>query len=142
MGGELSFKVSIAPIVVADETELKRQVNDLAELVSRQNRYLMQRLGPAIIPPLYDTRLTYRDDPWGPGAQHFPNALECLQAGVVNCRGAVPYRLAQLRLAHPDQHFAVHSYVRRTNAGLLIHLQILMPHGPIEDPSRFLRRSV
>lgn len=139
--GDLRFVIALSPIVVADVGELQRQVADLAELVTRQNRFLMRRLGRKRIPPLYETQLFYRDDPWEADAQHMPNALECLAAGFVNCRGAVPYRLAQLREDHPDQLFSVHTYPRRLRSGdVLIHLQINMPGGVIEDPSRFLRK--
>lgn len=138
--GDLRFVIAIPPIVVSDVAELQRQIADLAELVTRQNRFLMRRLGRKRIPPLYESNLSYRDDPWSGGAQHMPNALECLADGVVNCRGAVPYRLAQLREDHPDQLFSVRTYPRQVRgSGVLIHLQINMPGGAVEDPSRFLR---
>jgi hypothetical protein len=139
--GDLRFVVDVPPMVVADVTELQRQVADLAELVARQNRYLLRALGQKRIPPLYDSGLVYRSDPWGPEFQHVPNALTCLERGWVDCKGAVPYRLAQLREEHPDQLFGVHTYPRRVGGDLLIHQQIRLPGGTLEDPSRFLRQA-
>lgn len=139
-GGELHFVVVLPPAVTADAAELQREIADLVEFVTRQNRWLMRRLGKQQIPPLYDSGLRYRRDPWGPSIQQIPNALTVLHRRFIDCKGAVPYRLAELREQYPSQHFAVHAYPRLHAGELMIHLQIRKPDGSIEDPSRYLHQ--
>jgi hypothetical protein len=126
--------------VLRDVPELQRQVADLAEFVARQNRYLMRKLGRRRIPPLYSSGVVYRLDPdeWGASFQHFPDAETVIARGWTDCKGAVPYLLADLREAHPEQLFSVHTYPRRSGKDVTIHLQVRLPSGEIEDPSRLL----
>jgi hypothetical protein len=121
-----------------DGDELQREVADLVELVARQNRYLMRR-GARRIPPLYDSGVVYRQDPWDPRFQHFPGVLTILERGYSDCKGLVPWRLAELRQAHPERLYAVRVYPRRRPDGIELHLQI---EGPdfVEDPSRLLHQ--
>ncbi len=126
--------------ILLDSVELERQIADVVELVARQNRYLMRKLGKRRIPPLYDSGVLYRVDPWDPSFQHFPDCLTVLERRFADCKGLVPYRLAELREAHPEQFFAVRVYPRRTQQrGYEWHLQVEKPDG-IEDPSRLLHQ--
>jgi len=130
---------AIDPVVLADPAELQREVTDLVELVARQNRYLMRKLGKRRIPPLYDSGVLYRQDPWDPSFQHFPGCLTVLERRFADCKGLVPYRIAELREAHPDRVYSVRVYPRRRADGVELHLQI---EGAdfVEDPSRLLHQ--
>jgi hypothetical protein len=140
--------LAISDVVLRDVVELQRQVAAMAELVATQNTYLIRKLGRRRIPPLYDSSVVYRVDPaeWDAvadklgGVLFFPSADEVIRRGWVDCKGAVPYRLADLRLEHPTLNFGVHTYPRRHGRDVLIHLQVLLPTGEIEDPSRLLHQ--
>lgn len=132
--------VGMDPVLLSDARALQQQVAELAEFVARQNRYLIRTLGRRRIPPLYDSGIVYRTDPWDPGFQHFPDCLTALKRGYIDCKGAVPYRLADLREEFPDQHFYVHVYPRRFRGATTLHLQVGKPNGEIEDPSRLLHQ--
>ena len=159
--------VTLDPLILADGDELQREVADLVELVARQNAYLMRRLGPRRIPPLYQSGVLYRLDPWNDAVaaqlslQHFPNCLEVLHRRFADCKGLVPYKLAELRVREPQKHFSVRTYLRKASDGLdgvrlpgrtrigaarapagdvLVHLQIQHPNGDVEDPSRLLHQ--
>jgi hypothetical protein len=126
--------------VLLDPDELQREIADVVELVARQNRFLVRKLGPRRIPPLYESGVLYRRDPWGSGLQHFPDCLTVIERGFADCKGLVPYRLAQLREEFPQQLFAVRVYPRRLPGGEFEwHLQVQKPDG-IEDPSRLLHQ--
>lgn len=140
--------LAMDPLILADSAELQRQVAEVVELVARQNRYLMRKLGRRRIPRLYDSGVVYRVDPWDSQLQHFPDCVTVVRRRFADCKGLVPYRLAELREEHPDQHFAVHIYPRKA-AGFgdgvatptdLLHLQVRLPSGEIEDPSRLLHQ--
>jgi hypothetical protein len=142
--------VAMDPIVLADIELLQEQVAELVEFVSRQNRSLMRKLGKRI-PPLYDSGVLYREDPWDPGYQHFADCVTVLRRGYGDCKSLVPWRLAGLREERPSEHFAAHVYPRRAPRGSprdgvrvadewIIHVQVRMPDGLIEDPSRMLHQ--
>ncbi len=140
--------LGISDTVLRDTAELQRQAAAIAELVASQNVYLIRKLGRRRIPPLYDSGVVYRVDPqeWDPvadklgGVLYFPTAEDIVAQGWCDCKGAVPYRLADLRLEHPTLNFAVHTYPRRNGRDVLIHLQVMLPTGEIEDPSRLLHQ--
>lgn len=127
------------------ERELREEIGDIAEMVARQNARFIRKFGRRRIPRLYDAGLPYREDPWGPEFQHFPHALTLIRRGYVDCKGAVPWLLADLREEYPHEQFSVHAYVRRLPGNKLdVHLQIKKPpslDGVIVDPSRLLQRS-
>jgi hypothetical protein len=127
------------PAVIGDLDELQREVADLVELVARQNRFLMRKLGRTRIPPLYESGVLYRPDPWDPRFQHFPGCLTVLERGYTDCKGLVPYRLAELREAHPDRPYSVRVYPRRRQGGVELHLQV-EGRDFVEDPSRLLHQ--
>lgn len=144
MARGLRWVVGVSDAVLSDLAELQRQAAALAELVATQNVFLIRKLGRRRIPPLYSSGVVYRFDPeeWEHPTlqlQYFPDALQVVTQGFVDCKGAVPFRLADLRLERPTENFAVYAYPRRTPHGMLIHLQVRLPSGEIEDPSRFLQ---
>jgi hypothetical protein len=134
--------LAMGEAVLRDVAELQRQVADVAEFVARQNAYLIRKLGRRRIPPIFGSGVLYRLDPeeWGGSFQHFPDAATVLERGWTDCKGAVPYRLADLREQYPAENFAVHTYPRRNGKDTLIHLQVRLPTGEIEDPSRLLHQ--
>lgn len=153
MAGELRFVLGVSDAIataaaVSDARELQRLVSIAAELVASQNSYLIRKLGRRRIPPLYSSGVLYRQDPpeWDssmPGGARFlymPTADEIVRQGWTDCKGAVPYRLADLRLENPHLNYGVHTYVRRNGRDLMVHLQVSMPTGEIEDPSRLLQQ--
>ena len=133
--------LAMDPAVLGDAEALQEQVAELVEFVARQNRYLIRRFGRRRIPPLYDSGVLYRVDPWDDAFQHFADCLTVLQRGYSDCKSLVPYRLADLREENPHEHYSAHVYPRRLRTGgTCLHVQVRMPDGQIEDPSRFLHQ--
>lgn len=139
----LRFVLGVSETVASDLSELQRLVRATAELTASQNSYLIRKLGRRRIPRLYDSGVVYRFDPkeWDPRLLYFPTCEEIVARRWVDCKGAVPYLLADLRLENPALNYAVHTYPRRVpGVGTMIHLQVVMPNGEIEDPSRLLHQ--
>lgn len=144
MAGEgLRFVLGVSESIARDLTELQRLVRATAELTASQNSYLIRKLGRKRIPRLYDSGVVYRFDPkeWDPRLLYFPTCEEIIARRWVDCKGAVPFLLADLRLENPAGNYGVHTYPRQVpGVGVLIHLQLSMPDGQIEDPSRLLHQ--
>jgi hypothetical protein len=138
----MRWVLGISSTALRDVKELQRQAAAVAELVASQNQYLIRRLGRSRIPPLYKSGVLYRTDPseWDPQFQYYPDAEAILRRGWTDCKGAVAYRLADLRVEYPTLNFGVHTYPRRRGKDVCIHLQVQLPDGQIEDPSRLLHQ--
>jgi len=137
-----------SPEVVALQTRFH-----LAGIV-RQNRWLMHR-NPRI-PPLYQSGVKFRLEPWATQVQHFANCLEVLDRGWGDCKMLSAYRLAELaeNAATPEigARYGLKIYWRihdrdPLHDGLgangrgemrIFHVQVRHPNGAIEDPSRML----
>lgn len=125
--------------------------------VVRINRWLMRKHGSRI-PPLYESGLRFRTEPWANDVQHCANCLEALERGWIDCKVAVCYRLAELQNAAPSPREAarygmkIYWRVHDTDAlhGALAqppgrklhvhHVQVRHPDKSIEDPSRLLHQ--
>lgn len=140
-------------MVLGDDRELQRQAAFLAELTASQNVYLIRKLGRRRIPPIYQSGVVYRADPveWDMPhpdlrVQYFPTADAAFERKWVDCKGAAPWRVADLRLenphrvANPESAYFCTTYVRRSRGQVLVHLLVQLPTGEIEDPSRFLHQ--
>ena len=66
------------------------------------NRWLMRKHG-ARIPPLYESGILFRIEPWAEKIQHFANCLEAIERGHADCKVLCCYRLAELREAAPTK---------------------------------------
>jgi hypothetical protein len=130
------------------------QVRDLLRCVSRTNRWLMttQR-----IPPLYESGIVFRAEPWGDKVQHAANCAEALERGWADCKVLCAYLHAQRLLENPKvdpERFDFKIYWRvfdkdPLHASLpgagqaqtrIYHVQLRLPDGSLEDPSRMLHR--
>jgi hypothetical protein len=126
----------------------------------RQNVWLMHRLGP-LVPPLYQSGVRFRLEPWARQVQHFANAVEILDRGWADCKGLSAYRCAEARkLAKTPAeargyglkiYWRLHD-VDPLHAALgaaegpaareyrIYHVQVRHPDGSVEDPSRMLHQ--
>jgi hypothetical protein len=129
------------------------------EVVVTANRLLMRRHG-ARIPPLYESGILFRIEPWASTVQHFANCLEAIERGHADCKVLCCYRLAELREAAPtkeqarkyglklywrifDDEDPLHGGVgseKERKTMRIYHVQVRHPNGAIEDPSRLLHQ--
>ena len=129
------------------------------EVVVTQNRYLMKKHGKRI-PPLYDSGIRFRIEPWAEKIQHFANCMEILERGHGDCKTLCCYRLAELRESAPTKAQAakyrmklywriftdedpLHDGVGTAKARRsmrIYHVQVRHPNGAVEDPSRLLHQ--
>jgi hypothetical protein len=126
------------------------------EGIVRANQWLM--LKNPRIPPLYQSGVKFRLEPWAMQVQHFSNCMQVLKRGWGDCKTLSAWRLASLRNAastpeiagryglkiywrvHDDDdplHDAAGSTAARRQLRIF-HVQVRHPNGAIEDPSRML----
>lgn len=146
------------PEVVAIETR------SMLEMVASVNRWHMRKRRHRI-PPLYESGIRFRLEPWAEEVQWFANCLEVLEQGWGDCKMLCAWRIAELRERYPSLDFAFHitrgelsaastdslhaafgGRARRIKVDLF-HVQIALPEGypelfpeRIEDISRFLHQ--
>jgi hypothetical protein len=130
------------------------QVRDLLLAVSRTNQWIMRHQR---IPPLYESGLLFRVEPWADQVQHAANCLEALQRGWADCKVLCCYLHAQRILENPKvdpRLFGFKIYWRefdkdplhaqlpgaRGNSTRIYHVQLRLPDGSLEDPSRLLHQ--
>jgi hypothetical protein len=131
----------------------------LEGIVGINRRLLRQRKN---IPPLYQSGVRFRSEPWADEVQRYANLLEVLEQGWGDCKHLCAWRMAELREANPGRVFGFRFSLRTIkgygradslHAGARIrgptiydiyHVQIEIPAGfgeqPIEDVSRFLHQ--
>jgi hypothetical protein len=146
-------------LTVDDESEkvVSAQARSLLEFVVLQNRWLMHT--QPRIPPLYQSGVRFRMQPWAARVQHFATCVQVLQRGWSDCGPLGAWRVAEVQEAaiasgHPElvKDIGLHIYCRirdrdGLHAGLgdrakirIFHVQVIHPNGAIEDPSRLLHQ--
>lgn len=142
-----------SPVVVAALTRA------YLEVLITQNRYLMKAHGGRI-PPLYESGIRFRIEPWAETVQHFATCMEAIERGHADCKVLCCYRVAELREAAPTKaqaakyrlklywriftdddplHDGVGSAKQRRSMRIY-HVQVRHPNGAVEDPSRLLHQ--
>lgn len=116
----------IESIIAADPEAIEEAVE---ALITRPNERLMARGG---YPPLYSTRVRYREEP--AGADDWKTADRVLEDGIADCEDACGYRAAELRRA--GDRYARVRVIRIDN--LRFHALVQRGDGQMEDPSRVL----
>jgi hypothetical protein len=96
------------------------------------------------IPPLYKSGVFYKSEPLGVdacghGFEDWCDIIDVMKQGHADCEDLAAWRVAELR-AHG---VAARPYVRKPRLlkhkrVLMYHIQVLLPDGRIEDPSRRL----
>jgi hypothetical protein len=95
------------------------------------------------VPPLYDSGVRYSAERYaGTGVEEARDALACLKAGSGDCEDLCAYRAAELQEQGIDANLKIYwrkVLKRGRAAGVRIyHVQVRLPDGRIEDPSRLL----
>jgi hypothetical protein len=117
------------------------------------NGWLMRKKSHKI-PPLYESGIRFRLEPWAEQVQFYANALEVLEQGFGDCKMLSAWRVAELRLRHPDLQFGFHLYSRKHDRDplhgslgsarvtwVVYHVEVETPWTPpLEDVSRFLHQ--
>jgi hypothetical protein len=131
-----------------DDPEVVRaQVAYYLEGVVGANRLLLRRHGKRI-PHIYRSGVRYQIEPWAAEYQSASNALEILERGWTECKGASAWLCAWYREHAANEsearRYALNIYPRDYDmpSGLLrlFHVQVSKPDGSIEDPSKVLQR--
>lgn len=92
-----------------------------------------------LIPPLYRSGVTYREEPKNWELEHFDTIPVMLKRGWGDCDDLAPWRAAELRFtrADPCANVAV-KWKHLPSGGRLYHVVVRRGDGSIEDPSRIL----
>lgn len=87
------------------------------------------------LPPLYGTRIQYRNDPlYGSGREIFSHPWRVLQRGHGDCNDLVLYRLIELMLAGENPSPEA-DHTRSVWRGDDVHVLVRRANGALEDPS-------
>ncbi len=105
------------------------------------------------IPPLYESNVDYEPEPWTDREQ-FDDILTCLRRGWADCDDLCAWRVAELQEQGVNADIRIYwryfdasgrrvseSMVARKmppGVKMLMHVEVRLPNGKIEDPSRFL----
>lgn len=118
---------------------LATYVKLLVEAASEQNKILIARFG---LPPLYESGIRFANEPWAGKFETIASALRVYRRGWGDCAHLSAYRIGELRLSGVDATSKV--YWRHTpkpsGRGVLrlFHVEVRLPDGSVEDPSRLL----
>lgn len=138
---------------IDDDPELaKAQIAWLVEGVARTNRMLMIEHH---VPPIYQSGVGYRPEPWNGYAQSFSDVREVVRRRWGECKSLTAWLLASHRNAARDENmaarFGVDVSYRDYPPGQrprgfklqpdangwqrLFHVQVRLPDGSLEDPT-------
>jgi hypothetical protein len=152
----------VATIEDGDPDVVAAQCRYFLEGVVGINRRILRKRRKSI-PPLYESGVVFRVEPWADEVQFYANIEECIFQRWADCKMACAWRMAEHREAHPGLVFgfrfsiqtikgygkpdALHAAVRGASRAVIYdiyHVQIELPDGfaeqPIEDVSRFLHQ--
>lgn len=130
--------------------DVAAQTRGLVWFVVAQNRLLMRR---SPIPPLYESGVVFRPEPWASKVQHFCHCGIVLARKWGDCKQLVAWRVAELleqgvacwprtfwRYANTrDLTRDLHDGLRmNAERFVLHHVQVEFESGAIEDPSEVL----
>lgn len=117
-----------------DRRQSNRQLQILLlALVAANEEYL--RIHPEA-PMLYESGVRYMEEP--PGQEDWQDIPTCLKMRAGDCEDLACWRVAELRVRHGVMAKPVFSCKERPNGGMLYHIQVQLPDGRKEDPSRVL----
>lgn len=88
------------------------------------------------IPPLFKSGVRYMEEP--PGREDWQDVLTTLALGQGDCEDLACWRAAEYRVRYGVNAEPTFTWKLRENGGYLYHIQVLLPDGRIEDPSRTL----
>lgn len=138
----------VSIVGVQDDGLLAKLAEGLLEVVIANNRYLF-RENPGRFPPLYQSGIRFRAEPWAmptsvlPQFEQFCPAPELLRRGWGDCAQLCCYRVAELREGG-DEKAKLRFYCRTQGdprdpkRRRWYHVQVRRGDGEIEDPSRLL----
>lgn len=87
-------------------------------------------------PPLYESGVRYEEEP--PGQEDWQDIPTCLRMRVGDCEDLACWRAAELVVRQRVLARPTFTFKRRANGGYVYHIQVKLPNGQIEDPSRIL----
>jgi len=119
----------------AHEQELSHKVLTvmLAALTKVDMEYL--RAHPEV-PPLYKSGVRYEEEP--PGQEDWQDIPTTLKLKVGDCEDLACWRAAELQVRHGIKAMPIFIWKVRPSGGYLYHIQVKLPDGRVEDPSRAL----
>ena len=149
----------------SDPVAVALQTRDLLRCVSRTNLWLMHKHGNSI-PPLYESGIKFRTEPWGDQVQHAANCVEALERGWADCKVLCCWLRAERILQFPKldpEKFdfkiywrvfdsdPLHNQIQGRSLGecRIYHVQLRLPKeaaralgldSDLEDPSRMLHQ--
>jgi hypothetical protein len=126
-----------APGLLGDEG-LATYVKLLVEAASEQNKILIRRFG---LPPLYDSGVRFQNEPWAGKFETIASALKVYQRRWGDCAHLAAYRIGELRLEGIPASCKVYwRHLPKPGGRLLklFHVEVRLPDGSVEDPSRLL----
>ena len=90
------------------------------------------------LPPLYRSGVYYQQEPQG--VEDWCDIGEVMRQGFADCEDLAAWRVAELRVRHGinARPYVKKPRVIRGGRVLMYHIQVLLPDGRIEDPSRRL----
>jgi hypothetical protein len=88
------------------------------------------------LPNLYESGVRYEEEPQG--QEDWQDVLTCLRLKIADCEDLSAWRAAELQVRHGIMAWPTFNYRVRPGGGFLYHIQVRLPDGRIEDPSRAL----
>lgn len=118
-----------------EEQELSHKVLTvmLAALCKVDCEYL--RAHPEV-PLLYKSGVRYEEEP--PGQEDWQDVPTTLKLKVGDCEDLACWRAAELQVRFGIKAMPVFIWKVRPSGGYLYHIQVKLPDGRVEDPSRAL----
>ncbi len=119
------------------EHGLMTVVKALVEAASEQNRIIMQGKR---MPELYRSGIRFRNEPWAGRFETIASAPVVLKRGWGDCAHLSAYRIGELQAQGVDATCKVYwrPHQREGRVLNLFHVEVRMPDGSVEDPSRLL----
>src|SRR5512138_50837 len=121
-----------------DDRGVAESFRGLVNAMAEQNRLLLRKLG---LPKLYDSGVLFRNEPWATRLETLTTAPACMNRGWGDCAHLSAWRIAELREEGIDAGAKIYWRVHRRPNGRtarLYHVEVRLPDGSVEDPSRYL----
>lgn len=117
-----------------DREQSHRQLYILLQALTAVDEEYLRRHPEA--PMLYQSGVRYMEEP--PGQEDWQDIPTCLKMRAGDCEDLACWRVAELRVRHGIKAQPTFTYKVRENGGYLYHIQVQLPDGRKEDPSRVL----
>lgn len=89
-----------------------------------------------MVPPLYQSRVRYRQEPEGQGHEEFADALTCFRRGWGDCDDLAAWRCADLIRSGVPATLAFRAHAVARGERRVVHCIVRLPSGDLEDPSK------